>query len=86
MAIENVQPMSVNFQSDGADWVSKPLLGREGANVTLHLSKSLSRAGREIETGGDYGEEGFVFQDVAPLKSFDGMYPVIGSWVIGHEE
>jgi glutathionylspermidine synthase len=23
---------------------------------------------------------------LAPLKSFDGKYPVIGSWVIGHEE
>ncbi len=66
--------------SANADWVRKPLLGREGANVTLH------QAGREIETGGDYGQEGFVFQDVGPLKSFGGMYPVIGSWVIGHEE
>jgi glutathionylspermidine synthase len=61
-------------------WVRKPLLGREGGNVTLH------QAGREIETGGDYGKEGFVYQDVAPLRSFDGMYPVIGSWVIGHAE
>jgi glutathionylspermidine synthase len=65
--------------SAGAEWVRKPLLGREGGNVTLHLGD------REIETSGDYGEEGFVYQDVAPLKSFDGMYPVIGSWVIGHE-
>jgi glutathionylspermidine synthase len=64
----------------GAEWVKKPLLGREGGNVTLH------RAGRQIETGGNYGVEGFVYQDVAPLKSFDGMYPVIGSWVVGHEE
>jgi glutathionylspermidine synthase len=62
------------------DWVKKPLLGREGANVTLHV------AGREIETGGSYGTEGFVSQDVAALESFDGMYPVIGSWVVGHEE
>jgi glutathionylspermidine synthase len=66
--------------SYGTDWVRKPLLGREGENVTLH------QAGGEIQTGGDYGEEGFVYQDVAPLKSFGGMYPVIGSWVIGHEE
>jgi glutathionylspermidine synthase len=64
--------------SAGAEWVRKPLLGREGGNVTLHL------AAREIETGGGYGEEGFVYQDVGPLKSFDGMHPVIGSWVIGH--
>jgi glutathionylspermidine synthase len=66
--------------SSGTDWVRKPLLGREGGNVTLH------QAGREIETGGDYGQEGFVYQDVAPLRSFDGMYTVIGSWVIGHAQ
>ena len=62
------------------DWVKKPLLGREGSNVTLHV------AGQEIETGGGYGAEGSVYQDVAPLARFDGMYPVIGSWVVGHEE
>jgi glutathionylspermidine synthase len=61
-------------------WVRKPLLGREGANVTLH------QPGKDLETGGDYGTEGFIYQDVAPLKSFDGAFPVLGSWVIGHEE
>jgi glutathionylspermidine synthase len=65
-------------QSRGA-WVRKPLLGREGANVTLHNPDG------EVVTTGDYGEEGFVYQDLAPLKSFDGKYPIIGSWVIGHE-
>ena len=39
-----------------------------------------------METGGEYGEGGFIFQQMAPLKSFDGKYPVIGSWLIGHEE
>jgi glutathionylspermidine synthase len=62
-----------------AAWVKKPLLGREGANIILH-----NPAG-EVVTTGDYGEEGFVYQDLAPLKNFDGKYPVIGSWVIGHE-
>ena len=64
----------------GTAWVRKPLLGREGANVTLH------EPGRDFETPGQYGDEGFVYQDLAPLKSFDGKYPVIGSWVIGHRE
>jgi glutathionylspermidine synthase len=64
----------------GADCVRKPLLGREGGNVTLR------RARREVGTGGTYGREGFVYQDVGPLRSFDGMYPVIGSWVVGHAE
>jgi glutathionylspermidine synthase len=64
----------------GRAWIRKPLLGREGANITLHHS------GRDFETTGEYGEEGFVYQDVAHLKTFDGKYPVIGSWVIGHRE
>jgi glutathionylspermidine synthase len=72
--------LAASFEGpSGADWVRKPLLGREGANITLR------HAGIEIETGGDYGQEGFVYQDAAPLKDFDGMYPVIGSWVIGHK-
>lgn len=61
-------------------WVKKPLLGREGANVTLH------QPGHDLETGGDYGAEGFIWQELGPLKPFDGVYPVLGSWVIGHEE
>lgn len=62
----------------GEAWAKKPLLGREGANVTLH------QAGGDLSTDGDYGEEGFVYQDLAPVMSFDGKYPVIGSWVVGH--
>jgi glutathionylspermidine synthase len=58
-------------------WVRKPLLGREGANITLHGD------GAHVETGGEYGEEGFVYQDLAPLHQLDGRFPVIGSWVIG---
>jgi glutathionylspermidine synthase len=61
-------------------WAKKPILGREGANILLH------QPGKDVETGGDYGEEGFIFQQMATLKSFDGMHPVIGSWLIGHEE
>jgi glutathionylspermidine synthase len=72
--------LAASFDSPGtmAAWVRKPLLGREGANVTLH-SPSAS-----FETDGDYGAEGFIYQELAPLRRFHGMYPVIGSWVIGH--
>ena len=62
-------------------WVKKPLLGREGANITLHQPGQ-----DDVETPGDYGAEGFIYQDCARLQTFDGKYPVIGSWIIGHEE
>jgi len=64
---------------DMSSWVRKPLLGREGANITLHTAVG------DLETDGAYGEEGFVYQEFAPVASFDGKYPVVGSWLIGHE-
>jgi glutathionylspermidine synthase len=74
--------LEASFDGPGLmmSWVKKPLLGREGANITLH------QPGVHLETAGEYGEEGFIWQELGPLKQFDGMYPVIGSWVIGHEE
>ncbi len=61
-------------------YVRKPLLSREGANVTVN------RGGKTFGTHGDYGEEGYVFQELAPLTDFGGWHAVIGSWTIGHEE
>ena len=75
----NLLEASFTEPAPGREWVKKPLLGREGANVTLH-----SKAG-DMVTSGEYGEEGFVYQDFARLRCFDGKYPVIGSWVIGHQ-
>jgi glutathionylspermidine synthase len=59
------------------DYVKKPLYSREGANVTI------ARAGATIEAGGDYGDEGFVWQADHPLPRFGANYTVIGSWVVG---
>ena len=62
-----------------ASYIIKPLLARDGANVTLVEN------GRKIsETSGVYGEEGFVYQQLQKLPCFDGNFPVLGSWVIGN--
>ncbi len=58
------------------DYVKKPLLSREGANITFH------RGGAVAETGGPYGAEGFVYQARARVAEFAGAYPIIGSWLI----
>ena len=62
------------------NYVRKPLLSREGANIRLQQGDTA------VETGGDYGDEGFVFQQIGPIKEFGGFYPVLGSWTIGHED
>jgi glutathionylspermidine synthase len=59
-----------------AEYVRKPLLSREGANVSVHTANGT------VETGGDYGEEGYVYQALAPIPCFDGNRPVLGSWYI----
>ncbi|MBN3728042.1 glutathionylspermidine synthase family protein [Burkholderia sp. Ac-20379] len=57
--------------------VKKPLLSREGANVTL-----VTPDGRRIETGGDYGHEGFVYQAFSPAAQFGDRYVTLGAWIV----
>lgn len=75
----NLLPSYFTPDKFGAEFVRKPLLSREGANVTIR-----ARGTVRWQPGG-YGGEGFVYQSVAPLPSFDGRYPVIGSWIVGEE-
>ena len=61
-------------------YVRKPLLSREGANVTVTMFDQTL-----VESQGDYGDEGYVYQAMATIPDFDGRHPVIGSWIIGQE-
>jgi glutathionylspermidine synthase len=62
------------------EYVKKPLLSREGANVEL-VKNQLSLQ----KTEGNYGKEGYVYQQLYTLPNFSDRFPVIGSWVIGQE-
>ncbi|WP_313138700.1 glutathionylspermidine synthase family protein [Myroides sp.] len=62
------------------DYVKKPLLSREGANVTLYQHGAIVEA-----TPGDYGEEGYICQELAHLHQESTGYSIIGSWIIGQE-
>jgi glutathionylspermidine synthase len=62
-----------------AEYVKKPLLGREGANITLKTS------GGETSTPGPYGNGRYVYQAVAPIPEMARRYPVIGAWMIDGE-
>jgi len=61
-------------------YAKKPIYSREGNNVTLIEN------GRQLATtSGEYGDEGFIFQELKKLPDFRGNFPVIGSWIIGQE-
>lgn len=65
---------------DMKSYAKKPILSREGANVTL------VKEGQVLEeTEGEYGEEGYIYQELFELDNFSGNYALIGSWVIGQE-
>ena len=73
----------------GSTVVAKPLLGREGANISIaKLGEAGTLAGAPIASmAGAYGAEGYVYQALAPLAAATDItgrthHAVIGSWVI----
>ena len=57
----------------GGPELTKPLFGREGANITAP----------GLATPGPYTESARLYQAYRELPCFDGNYPVFGTWVIG---
>jgi glutathionylspermidine synthase len=72
--------LRAGFEPIGETYVVKPIYSREGSNIAI------VQDGRTLaETGGDYTEGPHVYQEFRPLPSFDGRYPVVGSWIVnGH--
>jgi glutathionylspermidine synthase len=64
------------FTPIGASYVQKPLLSREGANITRVINRQ-----SEPETEGPY-KGPYVYQQLYPLRAFDNNYPVVGSWLV----
>ncbi|WP_294244780.1 glutathionylspermidine synthase family protein [uncultured Chryseobacterium sp.] len=62
------------------DFAKKPVYSREGANVALYRNNIPVEANK-----GEYGKEGFIYQQLFTLPDYNGNFPVIGSWVIGQE-
>ena len=72
-------PAYLDAPRELTSYIAKPLLGREGASMRI-----VTPAGTQ-ETGGSYGQEGYVYQEFVPLPEFDGQRPVLGAWVVADE-
>jgi len=57
--------------------VKKPVLGREGANLTIYDDGQPLLA-----TPGEYGDGRFIYQQFHETPQFDGRTIVIGSWLV----
>lgn len=62
------------------NYVKKPILSREGANIDIVMNNTTIQ-----HTTGVYGNEGYIYQQLFELPSFENNYPVIGSWIIGQQ-
>lgn len=75
----NLVPAYIGRSRELREYVRKPLLSREGANVMMKADGTI------VRTPGSYGDEGHVFQEMVKLPDFDGNRPVLGTWVIDGE-
>lgn len=65
----------------GPAYVKKPIFSREGANITITDDAAFP----QVQTDGNYGQEGYIYQEKAMLPVFDGMHTVLGAWIVGDE-
>ena len=77
----NLLPTFFSPENISGSVVQKPIYSREGANVSIFDEKGFA----ELITSGDYGKEGYIFQQCHKLPVFDNMHAVIGSWMVGDE-
>lgn len=70
-------------------WAKKAIHGREGSNIYQtkfadgeHLCTSLAEGSHVVP---EYDKWGYIYQYWMDIKKYDGMTPIIGSWVIGDE-
>lgn len=79
----NLLPAYTEAWRISGNFVKKPLLSREGENISIYAD------GNVIHTEGEYGQEGFIYQAYSPQPKFDDgitpAYTSIGSWVVGDE-
>ena len=70
--------LRAEWEPFGNTYVKKPILSREGANVTV-----VTGGQTLLESDGAYADWPCIYQEWSPLPNFDGNFAVIGSWVVG---
>ena len=59
-------------------FVAKPMLGREGASITVLDGPKIVE-----QSAGSYGNGGYIYQEMFALpETAPGCFPVVGSWII----
>jgi glutathionylspermidine synthase len=75
---KNLLPSYFEPSSLGGNYVKKPMLSREGANIEMR------KGDKVIATEGTYGDGQYIYQAISELPAFDGRYAVVGSWIVNN--
>lgn len=79
----NLLPAYTEAWRMSGNHVKKPLLSREGENISIYAD------GQVLHTEGEYGHEGYIYQGYAPQPKFDDgitpAYSSIGAWMVGDQ-
>ena len=59
-------------------YVKKPIYSREGANIEVIKNSSLID-----KADGDYGSEGYIYQEYAKMANLDNAWYIFGTWMVG---
>ncbi|MFT4114121.1 glutathionylspermidine synthase family protein [Silvibacterium sp.] len=77
---ELLAPAYLDGPRELTSYARKPILGREGANI------SIVREGITMDaTGGEYGAQGYVWQQYVDLAASGSTRAILGSWLIDGE-
>jgi glutathionylspermidine synthase len=77
---DNLLPAYLDGPRDMVNFVKKPKLGREGANITI-----VANGSETDRTTGSYDNSGWVYQETSKSTKLDNRYVVIGSWHIADQ-
>lgn len=77
----NLLPAYFGHEAERLDtsvrWVRKPIYSREGANIQIFEQGNVLH-----ESGGAYGQEGYIYQQAQILPRFGDAYTLVGSWLV----
>jgi glutathionylspermidine synthase len=74
----NLLPTMNDSSSFSETYVSKPVLGYEGANITIRTGNTIVE-----KTDGDFGDASLIYQLYVPPPAFDDYYPNVSTWMVG---
>jgi glutathionylspermidine synthase len=69
--------LEASFEPLEGSYVKKPILAREGANITIVVDGRVT-----LQTDGPYRDGPYVYQALASMPFFGRYAPVFGSWIV----